>query len=126
GVDMSEDRGTGTDGRIRRHFPVDGIDLFDHAFFGFTPFASQIMDPQHRVLLTCAYRAMEHAGYERIPRGVRVGVFASASLSTYLINVLLKSPTFDAQDDNYQLLLGNDKDTLATRVAYKLNLTGPA
>jgi 3-oxoacyl-(acyl-carrier-protein) synthase/thioesterase domain-containing protein/acyl carrier protein len=126
GVDMSEGGGTAPDGRIRRHFAVDGIDLFDHGFFGFTPFASQTMDPQHRVLLTCAYQAMEHAGYERIPRGVRVGVFASGSLSTYLINVLLRSPHFDPQDDNYQLLLGNDKDTLATRVAYKLNLTGPA
>ena len=126
GVEMSDEGASGAAERVRRHFSVDGIDLFDHAFFGFTPFAAQIMDPQHRVLLTCAYRAMENAGYERIPRGVRVGVFASASLSTYLVNVLLKSPHFDARGDNYQILLGNDKDTLATRIAYKLNLTGPA
>ncbi len=125
GTDLSENT-EHQDERIGRHFPIDGIDLFDHAFFGFTPYEAQIMDPQHRVLLTCAYQAMERAGYDNIPQNLRVGVFASSSISTYLINNIINSSFFDPSDLNYAVLLGNDKDTVATRISYKLNLNGPA
>lgn len=124
--DLSEEVPGDTPGRVGRQFVLPDIDRFDHAFFGYTAHESQITDPQHRVLLTCAYRALEDAGYERMPKGIRVGVFASTSISTYLLNVLLRSPHFDVADWNYQILLGNDKDALATRIAYKLDLKGPA
>lgn len=126
GKELAVDEPMSTSGRIRRHFNLQGIDQFDHSFFGYTPFESQVMDPQHRVLLTEAYRAVENSGYEQFPQHARVGVFASTSLSTYLINNLLCSDHFDPEDLNYKILLGNDKDTLATRIAYKLNLKGPA
>ena len=125
GKDLATDVDRG-EGWIGRHFAVDDIDKFDHAFFGVTPHEAQIMDPQHRLLLTLAYQALEDAGYERMPDGMRVGVFASSSISTYLIHVVLKSAFFDPSDLNYAVLLGNDRDTLATRISYKLNLAGPA
>lgn len=126
GVDLSTGDGSTASGRVNRHFEVAGIDLFDNEFFGLSPYESRIMDPQHRIMLTCAYRAMEDAGYEKTPAGTRVGVFASTSVSTYLINVVLRSKYFEPGELNYKILLGNDKDSLATRIAYKLNLTGPA
>jgi phthiocerol/phenolphthiocerol synthesis type-I polyketide synthase E len=126
GEDLSEATPVGAQGRVGRQLILPDIESFDHAFFGYTPHESRITDPQHRIMLTCAYRALEDAGYERIPQGLRVGVFASTSISTYLLNVILRSPHFDPADNNYPILLGNDKDALATRIAYKLDLKGPA
>ncbi|KAA0702914.1 hypothetical protein E1301_Tti013323 [Triplophysa tibetana] len=55
---------------------IDGIDEFDHKFFGLTKAETANMDPQHKLLLQCTYRALEDAG---IPMekasGTRTGVF---------------------------------------------------
>jgi phthiocerol/phenolphthiocerol synthesis type-I polyketide synthase E len=126
GEDLSEATPAGAPGRVGRQLVLPGVESFDHRFFGYTPHEARITDPQHRMMLTCAYRALEDAGYERVPAGVRVGVFASTSISTYLLNVILRSRHFDSADNNYPILLGNDKDALATRIAYKLDLRGPA
>ncbi|MDT8999135.1 beta-ketoacyl synthase N-terminal-like domain-containing protein [Paucibacter sp. APW11] len=124
--DLRADDKSAESGRVTRHFELRDIDMFDHDFFAYTPFEAMVMDPQQRLLLTCAYRAMEDAGYERLPDRERVGVYASASVSTYLLHQLIRSQLYDPRDLNYQMLLGNDKDALATRIAYKLNLNGPA
>lgn len=107
-------------------------DKFDAGFFGYQRREAELTDPQHRLFLETAWAALEHAGWppERI-RG-RAGVFAGASMNTYLLhNVLARradSTTFlrDFQSSGYNILVGNDKDYLATRVAFKLNLRGPA
>lgn len=100
-------------------------DLFDAEFFGITPRDARLMDPQHRIFLTCAWQAVEDAGLVT-GGGANVAVYASGSLSTYLLRHVLGSA--ESADDalTYPVLLGNDKDFLATRVAYKLGLSGPA
>jgi len=42
---------------------LEGFDLFDAAFFNYSPEEATAMDPQHRLFLECAWEAMEDAGY---------------------------------------------------------------
>lgn len=106
---------------------VADIDRFDAAFFGISPREAAVMDPQHRLALECAWEALEDAGYdpERFPG--RIGVFAGASMNTYLLlNVYpsLKERAISA--GSLQAAIGNDKDSLTTTIAYHLDLRGAA
>jgi len=104
---------------------LDGIDLFDAEFFGFTPRDAEITDPQQRLFLEIAWEALESAGYapQRFPG--RIGVFAGAGLSTYLLHNLLPRPELVARVGDLELLLANNKDYVPSRAAYKLDLRGP-
>ncbi|WP_435270856.1 beta-ketoacyl synthase N-terminal-like domain-containing protein [Streptomyces sp. 1222.5] len=113
------------DGYVRRGADIADADLFDARFFDVTQRDAKLMDPQHRIFLTCAWRAMEDAGTAPGPDYGPVGVFAGTSLSTYLLSNVLASKEFAGTALSYPVLLGNDKDFLATRVSYKLNLNGP-
>ncbi|MFF5566315.1 amino acid adenylation domain-containing protein [Streptomyces sp. NPDC012623] len=113
---------------------LPGIDRFDAEFFRLSRKEAELLDPQHRVFLECAWEAMESAGY---PPGDamagRVAVLAGAGMSTYLLNNL--APHFgygrpkaltESDLEQFQLKLGNDGNYLATRVSYALNLRGPS
>ncbi|MGW7328105.1 beta-ketoacyl synthase N-terminal-like domain-containing protein [Streptomyces sp. NPDC054840] len=112
--------------RVPRGADLAGADLFDAGFFGVTQRDARLMDPQHRVFLTCAWQALEDAGLAPHAAGGPVGVFASTSLSTYLLANVLRSAEYADAALSYPVLLGNDKDFLATRVSYKLDLRGPS
>ena len=99
---------------------------FDAAFFGVNPREAEVMDPQHRIFLETAWEALEDAGYDVDRIAVPVGVFAGASMNSYIIANLLFNPEVLAATGAYQAMIGNDKDFLATRVSYKLNLRGPS
>src|SRR5262245_6288624 len=106
--------------------PLEAPDLFDADFFGFTPRESEILDPQQRVLLECAWEALERAGYDPWRTVASVGVYVGASLSIYLLKYLSGNPEMLASVGGLQIALSNDKDFLATRLSYKLNLQGPS
>ena len=99
---------------------------FDAAFFGFTPREAEVMDPQHRLLLESAWQALEHAGYDARRYPGRAGVFAGAGSNTYLLFNLARNREVVEAVGIYQAMLGSDGDFLATRIAYKLGLRGPA
>ncbi|GHG84801.1 type I polyketide synthase [Comamonas sp. JC664] len=105
---------------------LDRPGRFDAAFFGYVPREAEVLDPQHRVFLECAWTALEHAGYApgRIPGAT--AVFAGSSLSSYLLFNLLSRAEFQQAEDTFPAMVANDKDFLATRVAYHLDLKGPA
>ncbi|HXF27576.1 MAG TPA: SDR family NAD(P)-dependent oxidoreductase, partial [Bryobacteraceae bacterium] len=106
---------------------LDDIDMFDASFFGFSPKDAAIMDPQHRVFLECAWEALEHAGWSADEFAGPIGVYAGSGMNSYLIFNLL--PNRQLMDSAGLFLIrqtGNDKDVLATRVSYQLNLTGPS
>ncbi|RXJ81159.1 non-ribosomal peptide synthetase/type I polyketide synthase [Arcobacter sp. F2176] len=110
---------------VRAAATVDDIDCFDAKFFNYSAYEAEILDPQQRLFLECCWHALEEAGYSPDKAG-NVGVFAGSNISTYL---LLAQQSILAKGDTthlLQLLMGNDKDYLATRVSYKLNLTGPS
>jgi acyl transferase domain-containing protein/long-subunit acyl-CoA synthetase (AMP-forming)/acyl carrier protein len=105
---------------------LDDMDLFDASFFGFNPREAEIMDPQHRVLLECAWDALESAGYHADNYQGRIGVYAGASLSTYVFNALVSLNGLESLGALQHLAIGNGLWSLATRVSYKLNLRGPS
>ena len=100
-------------------------DLFDASFFGFYPREAEILDPQQRLFLECAWTALEHAGYDPARYPGLIGVYAGAGFNSYLYTNLLASRAVRESVQPYQLTLNNDKDFLPTRVCYKLNLRGP-
>ncbi|MGH3757786.1 beta-ketoacyl synthase N-terminal-like domain-containing protein [Actinophytocola sp.] len=101
---------------------LDGADEFDADFFGFSPREAEITDPQQRVFLQLVWHAIEDAGHTPSTCG-RVGVFASATQSRYA--ELLDAAVVDSVGD-LPVRIATESDFLATRVAYKLNLRGPA
>jgi len=112
---------------VRAYGMLGNIGEFDADFFDFTPQEAEITDPQHRLFLECAWEALEQAGYvpEQYP-GV-IGVFAGAGGGdTYYLNHLHPHRDLRESLGVQRLQLANDKDFLAARVAYHLNLTGPA
>lgn len=105
---------------------LEDIDLFDALFFGYSPREAEILDPQHRIILECAWEALENAGYDPEKYDGLIGVFAGASISSYFLQNLASNPELMDSMGSYQVMLGNDKDYLTTRVSYKLNLKGPS
>ncbi|CAG0936135.1 phthiocerol/phenolphthiocerol synthesis type-I polyketide synthase E [Thermoflexales bacterium] len=105
---------------------LDDIDHFDAPLFGFSPREAEIMDPQHRLFLQCAWEALEHAGYDPETYAGLIGVYAGVSASTYLLNNLAVNHELMQAVGGYQVMIGNDKDYLTTRASYKLNLEGPS
>lgn len=117
---------------VRARSILDGVDLFDAAFFGMYPKEAQLTDPQHRLFLECAWEALESAGHAPESYPGLISVYAGLSMNTYLLHNLFANRAFardftgNYQVGAYQIMLGNDKDFLPTRVSYKLNLRGPS
>jgi len=116
---------------------LDGTEYFDADFFGYSPREAELMDPQHRLLLECAWESLEHAGYDSLTYAGPIGLFAGAAMNTYLLNhVYPNRDRLDPQDPlqvftlssmgGFQATVANDKDYLTTRISYKLNLRGPS
>src|SRR4051812_43327318 len=49
---------------VRARGILEGVELFDAEFFGITPRDAEVMDPQQRLFLECAWQACENAGYD--------------------------------------------------------------
>ena len=111
---------------VRRGTFVEQSEYFDAAFFGYSPREAQVIDPQHRIFLECAWEAVEHAGYDSGTLPESVGVYAGASMNSYVYARLLRNPALAEAVGGYQIMVGNDKDFLCTRVSYKLGLRGPS
>ncbi|MGN9779208.1 hybrid non-ribosomal peptide synthetase/type I polyketide synthase [Micromonospora sp. H33] len=99
---------------------------FDARFFGFSAREAQLLDPQHRLLLECAWEALEHAGHPSDATDAVTGVWAGVGESAYLLHNLLPNADLVARVGAFQTSIGNDKDFVPTRVSYKLDLHGPS
>jgi amino acid adenylation domain-containing protein len=113
-------------GFVRAGGVLDGIEDFDAAFFDFNPREAEVTDPQQRIFLECCWEALERAGYDPETFPGAIGVFAGAGMNTYLLNNVLAHPELFRTLSPFQVLIGADKDYLAPRVSYKLNLKGPS
>ena len=119
--------------RLKRpnYVPASGalqdMEMFDGEFFGFSPKESAIIDPQHRHFLEVCWEALEDAAITPERFDGRIGVFAGCGMGSYFYFNLCSNR--DLVNSVGMFLLrhtGNDKDFLATRVSYLLNLTGPS
>ena len=113
-------------GWVPRGTVLENADCFDATFFGVSPREAQIIDPQHRVFLECAWEALEDAGYASEPEGRTVAIYAGSSMNSYVGSQLLPNRDLLVSVGGYQLMLGNDKDFLTTRASYKMDLHGPS
>lgn len=108
---------------------LDDVDRFDYQRFRMGKREASLIDPQHRLFLTCAANVLEHiqkSDFTAEDFGRRVGVFASCPMNTYLKHTKNHIDTSLHTLEGLQATLQNDKDYLALRTANILNLTGPA
>ncbi|WP_198021767.1 type I polyketide synthase [Mesorhizobium sp. WSM3224] len=111
--------------RVGAH--LNDVDLFDPDFWNLSRREATLMDPQHRLFLECCWKALESAGYAPTQHEGQTGVFAGSSSPLYLLHHL-KGGVSDPTNAPLAFLteLGNEKDYLASRVSYMLNLNGPS
>ncbi|WP_146662603.1 beta-ketoacyl synthase N-terminal-like domain-containing protein, partial [Enhygromyxa salina] len=102
---------------------LDEVDRFDPAFFDMTRREAELCEPQQRLFLETSWHALEHAGYASRERGPgrRYGVFVGASSGDY-VDILDQAGSKRAP----QAMIGNESSVIAGRIAYALDLTGPA
>ena len=103
---------------------IDGVDQFDPAFFGISGREARRIDPQHRLLLECTWRAMEDARFTRESiKAHQTGVFVGVSLDDY---ARISETTPDAEPSFAQTSLGTARPMAAGRIAYLFDFHGPA
>ena len=105
---------------------LSDMDTFDAEFFDIPAWEAEILDPQQRKLLEHSYSALEDAGYGDRSHAMAVGVYVSCAESSYLFDHLLHAPEKLQELPPKALMMANGKDYAATRISYKLNLTGPS
>ncbi len=105
---------------------VENAEGFDAAFFGVNPKVAELMDPQHRVFLELAWEALETSGHLPGKYDGPVGVFAGVGNNTYYTNNVISNTDKIENIDRFMVATINEKDYIATRTSYELNLTGPA
>ena len=111
---------------VKSNVLLEGIDLFDARFFGFTPREAELTDPQHRLFLECAWEALEDAGYDSDKTRLRIGVVAGVGTNSYFVYNLASNPALLKSLDEFMRSIAIEKDFLSTRISYKLNLRGPS
>ena len=112
-------------GYVKAWGSLEDIDKFDAQFFGYNPREAEVLDPQQRIFLEESWKALEDANYNTEKFKGLVGVYGSVGMNTYVQRL---KDGYESQGlaSDYQIMISNDKDFLATRVAYKLNLEGPS
>jgi len=111
---------------VRARGILADADCFDAAFFGISPAEAEVLDPQQRVFLEVAWAALESAGY--VPESIRgsVGVFAGVHNNSYFPNQVARRPDVIEKVGDFLAMVASEKDYVATRVAHRLDLRGPA
>ena len=114
---------------VNRSFRLDGIDEFDAEFFNISKKDAKFMDPQQRLFLESAWKAVEDAGYSVDRIEGRTGVFAGCGISTYLMCNVIPDMIKRGEDVSKiisKIIHGNSTDYLSSRVSYNMNFNGPS
>ncbi|MFF3566762.1 amino acid adenylation domain-containing protein [Nocardia jiangxiensis] len=112
---------------VRVASTVEGIDRFDADFFGYRPSEAELIDPQQRLFLECCHQALQQSGQVPDRFDGRIGVYAGSSQSRYFLENVYPHVMDQANSmASLPATSGSSPGGIATRVAYKLGLTGPA
>ncbi|MFD4024191.1 amino acid adenylation domain-containing protein [Streptomyces sp. NPDC058576] len=112
-----------TASRLRRGGYLERIDLFDPEYFGIPPQVATEIDPYHRNLMEVLIETAEDAGYTKSGLyGANVGIFVGNDHTHRMSTSYLQ---FLSQRD-FSAFTGSWSGILASRLAYHLNLRGPA
>ncbi len=111
---------------VRARGVIDGAGEFDAAFFGINTKQAELMDPQQRIFLQTAWEVLESSGYVPAKFNGTIGVFAGSGNNTYYQNNVISNKELVDRIGSFQVMTLNEKDYVATRTAYELNLKGPA
>ncbi|OZI35098.1 hypothetical protein CAL29_14780 [Bordetella genomosp. 10] len=114
---------------VKAGIPLADYDRFDAAFFGYSPREAELIDPQQRLLMECAWQAIEHAGYDVDRLQGVAGIYAGTGPNLYLLTHL--GPRFELGAaagiaEWLSLMNGNSGNSLTGQIAFRLNLRGPA
>ncbi|MFI5506558.1 SDR family NAD(P)-dependent oxidoreductase [Mycobacterium sp. NPDC051804] len=125
-VDEFFDAEPGASGKVitRRAGFVDDVTGFDAPFFGMSTREVRLMDPQHRILLETAWRAIEHSG--TAPTSLaesNTGVFVGLATHDYLG---MASDELTYSEIEAYLAIGTSNAAAAGRISYRLGLQGPS
>lgn len=116
-------RQLGTSGEVQwARGKLSDIAAFDPSFFRMSPRDALVMDPQHRLLLECAWEAIADATPPNRSPIARTAVYAGTNYSGYRQLLEQGNPGVSA----VELESGIDKDFLATTISYRLGLSGPS
>ena len=105
---------------------INEVDLFDAGFFGISPALASLMDPQQRIFLEIAWEVLEANGYSSTCHDSIVGVFAGTGNNTYFLNNVLSNQEKVTASGSFSVMTNNEKDYIASKTAYALDLKGPA
>lgn len=105
---------------------IEDTDKFDYSFFGISKREAELIDPQHRVLLECAWHTLENGGYGNRQNRSLTGIFAGCAPNVYSKKVWSENQEYVNSASPLLRLISEDKDFIATRIAYLLDLKGPA
>lgn len=117
---------TGNEDYIKARGIIDDAEYFDTAFFGINPQLARLMDPQQRKFFEISFECLEDAGYSNILDNNQIGVFAGCGNNSYYLNNVQLYPKLIEQAGDFQVMLMNEKDYIATRTSYLMNLKGPS
>lgn len=102
---------------------LSDVDQFDPLFFNISPAEAEWMDPQQRLFLQITWETLHNTGYSPVSlNNIRCGIFVGVMNNDY--HELL-SHLYPATRNSEQMI-GNANSILAARIAYFLNLKGPA
>lgn len=105
---------------------LEDIEHFDGEFFGIARADLELMDPQHRLMLQGVWEALENAGYGSAERRGVVGLFGGCGINHYFVEKVIGRTTAQGDTPPGDVVIGNEKDYLVSRIAYLLDLRGPA
>lgn len=100
-------------------------EYFDAPFFGFSHAEAEVMDPQIRIMLQCAYESLQDAGYDPFSYPGYIGVYTGASA-----NDMWEAKTIfsgkESQLGQFETEFLKNKDFISSHISYRLNLKGPS